>query len=236
MTPASHHQTEPSVPSEGSFDTLGLAPKLLEILHRLHFKNPTPIQNRAIPIALEGKDMIGIAQTGTGKTLAFGLPMLQRLARHGGRGLVLLPTRELALQVEEMMHKVGGAAGLRTAVLIGGASMRPQLEAISKKPHVIVATPGRLIDHLDQKNLSLEEVKILVLDEADRMLDMGFLPQINRILRTIPRDRQTMLFSATMPQEIVAIAAQQMRMPVRIEVARAGTAAEKVVQELFVVR
>ncbi len=219
-----------------SFHGLGIAPKLLEILARHKFTTPTPIQHQSIPVSIEGKDMIGVAQTGTGKTLAFGVPMLQRLAIHKGRGLILLPTRELALQVEETLVKIGRDMGIRTAILIGGASMRPQIESLRKNPHVIVATPGRLIDHLERKTADLSDVRILVLDEADRMLDMGFLPQINRILRTVPKDRQTMLFSATMPEAIVGIAAQHMKMPVRVEIAKAGTAASTVTQELFVVR
>ncbi len=229
MTP--HAQKEPS-----GFHGLGIAPKLIEILDRLKYTTPTPIQTQAIPVAIEGKDLIGIAQTGTGKTLAFGIPMLQRLAQHKGRGLVLLPTRELALQVEETFQKIGRGIGLRSAVLIGGAAMGPQMQAIAKNPHVIVATPGRLIDHLDQRTLQLNDVRVLVLDEADRMLDMGFAPQIQKILRSVPRERQTMLFSATMPAEIVSIANSYMKLPVRVEIARAGTAAERVTQELFVVR
>src|SRR5512135_158845 len=194
-----------------SFHGLGIAPKLLDILARHKYVTPTPIQQKSIPISIEGKDMIGIAQTGTGKTLAFGVPMLQRLAIHKGRGLALLPTRELALQVDEALKKIGKDMGIRTAVLIGGASMRMQIEELRRNPHVIVATPGRLIDHLERRTVDLSDVKILVLDEADRMLDMGFLPQINRILRTVPKDRQTMLFSATMPDDIVRIASEHMR-------------------------
>ena len=218
------------------FYGLGIAPKLLEILERMKFANPTPIQHKSIPIAIEGKDIIGIAQTGTGKTLAFGIPMIQRLAQVKGRGLILLPTRELALQVDETLQKFGQAIGLKTAVLIGGASMNIQLQHLRRNPHVIIATPGRLLDHLEQRTVNLSDVKILVLDEADRMLDMGFAPQINKILTVVPRDRQTMLFSATMPQEIVGIATKHMKLPVRVEIARAGTAAERVAQELFVVR
>lgn len=218
------------------FYGLGIAPKLLEILDHLKYATPTPIQQKSIPVAIEGKDLIGIAQTGTGKTLAFGIPMIQRLAQTKGRGLVILPTRELALQVDETFQKIGRPIGLRTAVLIGGASMHVQMQHIKKNPHVIIATPGRLIDHLEQKTIKLHEVKVLVLDEADRMLDMGFAPQINRILLAVPKDRQTMLFSATMPGEIARIAAGHMKLPVRVEIARSGTAAERVSQELYVVR
>lgn len=221
--------------SEPTFFGLGISPKLLEILQKNRYVTPTPIQQKAIPVAIEGKDIVGIAQTGTGKTLAFSIPMLQRLAAVGGKGLVVLPTRELALQVDETMQKIGRSAGLRTAVLIGGASMGMQIQAIKKKPHVIIATPGRLIDHLQQGTVKLNEVQVLVLDEADRMFDMGFAPQIKRIMEAVPKKRQTMLFSATMPPEIAKMAAQYMELPLRVEIARAGTTAEKVIQEMYMV-
>ncbi len=220
---------------QNDFYGLGIAPALMEVLQRLHFKIPTPIQAQAIPIAVEGKDLVGIAQTGTGKTLAFGLPMLQRLAQTKGQGLVVLPTRELALQVEEVLRKVGHSLGLRTAVLIGGTSLAPQVGALKKNPHVIIATPGRLIDHLNQKNIRLDRVNIVVLDEADRMLDMGFMPQIQRILAALPKVRQTMLFSATMPPEIMRVAASYMKLPIRVEIAPSGTTVERVTHELFIV-
>ena len=223
-------------PSLLTFHGLGIAPGLLEILIKLRYVTPTPIQHQSIPIAIEGKDVVGVAQTGTGKTLAFGIPIIQRLARTKGRGLVLLPTRELALQVDEALRKVGHSLGLRTAVLIGGASMKPQLDAIAKNPHIVVATPGRLIDHLEQKTIRLDRVHILVLDEADRMLDMGFLPQIRKILNAVPKDRQTMLFSATLPSEIMAIASASMRLPIRVEIAPPGTTVERVTQEIFIVK
>jgi ATP-dependent RNA helicase RhlE len=221
--------------NQPGFYGLGIAPKLLEALDKSKFTVPTPIQAQGIPVALTGQDLIGIAQTGTGKTLAFGVPMIQRLAQVKGRGLVILPTRELALQVDETFQKIGKHIGLRTAVLIGGASMHAQKMALSKKPHVIVATPGRLIDHLDQRLVDLSNVTELVLDEADRMLDMGFEPQIRRILQAVPKERQTMLFSATMPHEIVEIANRYMKTPTRVEIATAGTAAERVTQEVFFV-
>lgn len=217
------------------FYGLGLAPKLLAALEQLKFTTPTPIQKNAIPVALQGQDMVGIAQTGTGKTLAFGLPMIQRLAQSRGRGLVLVPTRELAIQVEESLQKVGAAIRLKTAVLIGGASMDRQMQQLRRGPHIIVATPGRLIDHLERRTLKLDDIHVLVMDEADRMLDMGFQPQIKKILAVIPRERQTMLFSATMPSEIVKLANQHMKTPIRVEIAAAGTAAERVTQELFFV-
>jgi ATP-dependent RNA helicase RhlE len=233
----SNHQ-ETAGEAKPTFAGLGIAPKLMDILDKHGFVHPTPIQRQAIPVAMQGEDVIGIAQTGTGKTLAFGIPMLQRLAQFKGKALVMLPTRELALQVDEEMHKLGGSLGLKTAVLIGGASIRPQHDALKKSPHVIVGTPGRIIDHLDQRTLDLRDVKILVLDEADRMLDMGFLPQIRKILRHVPgpEQRQTMLFSATMPADIVRIAADHMRQPTRVEVAPPGSVASRVEHELFVVK
>ncbi|MBI1984648.1 MAG: DEAD/DEAH box helicase [Candidatus Wildermuthbacteria bacterium] len=219
----------------GDFYGLGIAPVLLEIVKKLHFTTPTPIQVKAIPIACEGKDVVGIAQTGTGKTLAFGIPMIQRLMQIKKRGLVVLPTRELAIQVDESLRRVGNSLGLKTAVLIGGTSIRPQITALMRRPHIIIATPGRLIDHLQQRTVRLDDVAIAVLDEADRMLDMGFFPQIQTILQALPKDRQTMLFSATMPSEIMRLAASYMKLPVRIEVAPTGTTVEKVTQELFIV-
>jgi len=178
---------------------------------------------------------VGIAQTGTGKTLAFSIPMVQRLANSKGLGLVILPTRELALQIDNELHRVGDSLGLRTAVLIGGLSIRPQTEAIRRNPHIIIATPGRLIDHLRQKTVSLGRVNILVLDEADRMLDMGFLPQIRDILKAVPKERQTMIFSATISPEIMKIASANMKLPIRIEIAPTGTTVENVTQEIFIV-
>ena len=218
-----------------SFRDLGLAQLLLDILEKLKLVDPTPIQAKAIPLALTGSDVIGIAQTGTGKTFAFGLPMLQRLAIHKGTGLVLVPTRELALQVEESLQKVGRSLSLRTAVIVGGASMGQQIQAIRSKPHVLVATPGRLNDHLQQKTVNLNDVQVLVLDEADHMLDMGFEPQIKKILAHVPKDRQTLLFSATMPPKIRAMTSAYMRSPAVVEAAPSGTSAEKVQQELYVV-
>jgi ATP-dependent RNA helicase RhlE len=221
--------------TNAGFSGLGIAPTLLGKLAQLKYTTPTPIQKQAIPVAIEGKDVVGIAQTGTGKTLAFGIPLLQRLNQVRGRGLVVLPTRELALQVDEALRKLGTSFGLRTAVLIGGTSIRPQITAIKKNPHVIIATPGRLNDHLQQKTIRLDTTRIVILDEADRMLDMGFAPQIEQILRSVPRDRQTMLFSATMPPQIMKMAQRYMQLPIRIEVAPAGTTASRVTQEIFVV-
>ncbi|MBI5360307.1 MAG: DEAD/DEAH box helicase [Planctomycetes bacterium] len=219
-----------------NFFGLGIAPKFLEILAKKKFTIPTPIQVKAIPAAIEGKDIVGIAQTGTGKTLAFAIPMLQRLMQQKGRGLIIAPTRELAIQIEEHYRIFVHSCGIRTAVLIGGASMYNQIQALRAGPRVIIATPGRLIDHIQQRNVHLGDVNILVLDEADRMLDMGFAPQINQILETVPRERQTMLFSATIPDEIVRIATSYMKLPIKVEIARSGTAAEGITQEVFIVK
>ncbi len=218
-----------------NFFGLGIAPMLLNILEQLGFQSPTPIQAQAIPAAIQGKDIVGIAQTGTGKTLAFGIPMLQRLATVRGQGLIILPTRELALQVDEALHRIGRGIKLKTAVLIGGASFGLQMRTIANRPHIIIATPGRLIDHLNQKSVQLNNIRIIVLDEADRMLDMGFAPQIKQILRLLPKERQTMLFSATMPPEIMKMAAGHMKLPIRVEIAPSGTTVERVTQELFIV-
>lgn len=223
--------------SHNTFYGLGIAPGILDILDRMKFVTPTPIQFKAIPVAIEGKDLVGIAQTGTGKTLAFGIPMVQKLAQVPGKALVLVPTRELAIQVDEALRNIGQPFNIRTAVLIGGMNMGTQIQVIRKSTtRVIVATPGRLLDHIQQKTIHLNDVKMVVLDEADRMLDMGFAPQIQRVMQSVPKDRQTLLFSATMPDDIVKIATYYMKLPIRVEVARAGTAAEKVVQELFIVK
>jgi len=223
---------------EGSptFYGLGIAPKILDILERIKFKVPTPIQLKAIPLAIEGKDVIGIAQTGTGKTHSFAIPMVQRLAQRSGVGLILAPTRELAIQIDEVFQEIARAFGMKTACLIGGAPMPPQVQALRRNPRIVIATPGRLIDHMSQWNFMPNEVCMLILDEADRMLDMGFAPQINKILKFLPKDRQTMLFSATMPKEIMSIVANYMKLPVSVEIAPSGTTAKDVTQELFIVK
>ena len=223
--------------TEMTFGGLGIAPKLLDVILRLGFQTPTSIQHKAIPVAIDGKDIIGIAQTGTGKTLAFGIPLVQEILKSGrGKGLIILPTRELALQVNETIQKIGKSFGIKTAVLIGGTPIRAQIREISYSPHVIIGTPGRIIDHIQQRTLNLNDVSILVLDEADRMFDMGFAPQINKILQVVPKNRQTMLFSATMPDGIVKIATFHMKLPVRVEIARPGTTAKNIEHELFVVK
>ena len=223
--------------SEMTFGGLLIAPKLLDAILKLGFKTPTSIQHKAIPIAIEGKDIIGIAQTGTGKTLAFSIPLIQQILKDPRtKGLIILPTRELALQVNESIQKIGRGFGIKTVVLIGGASIGLQAKELYANPHIVIGTPGRINDLIHQRILNLQNVSILVLDEADRMFDMGFAPQINKILQSVPKNRQTMLFSATMPDAIVKIASYHMKLPVRVEIARAGTAAENVEHELFVVK
>ena len=226
--------TIPTPPTD--FRMLGIAPAMLKILDQKGISAPTPIQHQTIPAALNGKDIVGIAQTGTGKTFAFGLPMLQRLAAGTGKGLVLVPTRELAYQAEDSLAPYASAVGIRMAVFVGGSPMHLQLKMLKNNPRILIATPGRLNDHLERRTVTLKEVDVLVLDEADRMLDMGFKPQINLILKHVPRQRQTLLFSATMPQEIFSLATREMQLPLRIEVAPSGTAAAKIEQELIIVR
>ncbi len=218
-----------------SFSELGISQLILEAISKLNLSTPTPIQSKTIPVAILGQDLIGIAQTGTGKTFAFGIPMIQRIGRMKGQGLIIAPTRELATQVEESINTIGKKLGLRTALLIGGEALGRQLFSLRRKPHIVVATPGRLIDHLKRRTFDLKLINTLVLDEADMMLDMGFAPQIHEILSQAPTDRQTMLFSATMPASIVKIAAQYMKLPVSIEVAPPGTTAAKVDQEIFII-
>ncbi|MFH1359803.1 MAG: DEAD/DEAH box helicase [Candidatus Omnitrophota bacterium] len=224
-----------SVSPSSNFYGLGIAPKIMETIAQLKFTKATPIQLRAIPIALDNKDLIGIAQTGTGKTMAFAIPIVQNLAQNKSWALILVPTRELAIQVKESVAKIAGPFGIKSAVLIGGASIHAQLKALSQQPRIIIATPGRLIDLMQQRKIHLNKVSILVLDEADRMLDMGFAPQIAKILKTVPLNRQTMLFSATMPSTIVGIATSYMKFPVQVEIAPPGTSAEDVSHELFII-
>ena len=218
-----------------TFNELGISDVILGTIQAAGFVTPTPIQVQAIPIALQGKDIIGIAQTGTGKTLAFGIPLLERVLATKGHALIVLPTRELAIQVDESLRRIGRSLGVRTAVIIGGASMSLQTRDLRINPQVVIGTPGRIIDHLEHRSLNLNQVTTLVLDEADRMLDLGFAPQIRRILEVVPKNRQTLLFSATMPPDIVKIAQTYMQLPLRVEIAPSGTAADKVTQELFIV-
>ena len=203
-----------------AFEMLGLAPELIDAIRDAGYRDPTPIQAQAIPLALKGRDLIGLAQTGTGKTAAFTLPIVQRLL--GGprrlRALILTPTRELAAQVRESFEKYGRHSGLRVAEIFGGVALGPQETALRRGVDVVVATPGRLIDHLERQNLVFDDLEVLVLDEADRMLDMGFAPQINQIVREVPPYRQTLLFSATMPPEVEALARKYLRKPLVVQV------------------
>ena len=218
------------------FKTLGVSADILNVLKNLKLDTPTPIQIKSIPVALSGQDMVGVAQTGTGKTFAFGIPMIERLMNEHGQGLVLLPTRELALQVDENLRKLGSRLGLRTAALIGGQAIGSQVQSLKRNPHIFICTPGRLIVHLRRGWVKLNYIKVLVLDEADRMLDMGFAPQIEEIIKRIPKTRQTLLFSATMPKAILKLASAHMSMPIHIEVAPSGTTVEFVNQEMYVMR
>jgi ATP-dependent RNA helicase RhlE len=225
-----------------SFADLPLTPAMRDAIAGAGFSIPTPIQAEAIGPILEGRDLIGCAQTGTGKTAAFAIPMLERLAGagprplapgSGPRALVLAPTRELALQIAEAFDMLSRGRGFTTAVLIGGEAMGPQLTALHKRPAVIVATPGRLFDHIERRTASLGAIRIVVLDEADRMLDMGFEPQVTRILRVAPLDRQTLCFSATMPPEVERLVRQHLVRPVLVEVGTIAKPVAKVTQVLY---
>lgn len=219
-----------------SFASFNIAPTLLTALKEGGFIHPTPIQEKVIPIALDGNDVIGIAQTGTGKTLGFGIPMINALMRENGQALVMVPTRELALQVHEVIEKLGRKLDIRSAVFIGGASFERQRFALKRNPNIIIATPGRLNDLIEKRYLTMSGISIVVLDEADRMFDIGFLPQIKKVLALVPKERQTMLFSATMPRAILALVHAAMRDPKQVSVAPAGTSAETIEQRLYNVR
>jgi ATP-dependent RNA helicase RhlE len=219
-----------------SFYHLGIAPKMLQVLDRLKFVSPTPVQHSSIPMAIDGKDIVAVAQTGTGKTLAFGIPIVQLLANSGGQALILAPTRELAVQVHEVFKTIAHPFNMSGVVLIGGMNMDRQIQQLRRRPQVIIATPGRLIDHIERRTLHLDKVSIVVLDEADRMLDMGFEPQVNRILQCVPKKRQTLLFSATMPANIVRLATKHMKMPLHVEIAPSGSTIQDTTQELFIIK
>jgi ATP-dependent RNA helicase RhlE len=213
-----------------TFADLGLSAQMLEALTDAGYKKPTPIQAQAVPLALKGRDLIGLAQTGTGKTAAFTIPIIERLigGPHRTRALILTPTRELCVQVEESFTKYGRHSGLDVIPVYGGVGYEPQVKALRAGVDVIVATPGRLLDHLEKQNVVFDEVEVLVLDEADRMLDMGFAPQINRIIAQLHPYRQTLLFSATMPPEVEALARKYLRKPVVVQVGRRSGAATTV--------
>ena len=215
-----------------NFLSLKLEETLIESLAKVNFKTPTPIQAKAIPVALEGKDILGTAQTGTGKTAAFGVPLVNYLLKtKKDTALVMTPTRELATQVMQTMNNLVGKGNIRTALLIGGDSMQKQLKQMRRNPRLIVGTPGRINDHLKRKTLKLNNTTFLVLDESDRMLDMGFTPQINQVLESVPRKHQTLLFSATLPSDILKLAEKYLNQPVRISVGSTSTPIEKIKQE-----
>jgi ATP-dependent RNA helicase RhlE len=225
-----------------TFDELGLIPELLDAVRDAGYTIPTPIQAEAIPLALKGRDIIGLAQTGTGKTAGFTLPIIQRLLggahyispdAHRSRALILTPTRELCVQVEESFRKYGRHSKIRVAPIYGGVGLEAQQEKLRKGIDVVVATPGRLLDHMERQNVVFDDLEILVLDEADRMLDMGFAPQLNRIVAEIPRYRQTLLFSATMAPEIEALARKYLRKPVVVQVGRRSETASAVTHAVY---
>ena len=216
------------------FSKLGLSPKVLEGVRAAGYTDPTPIQLRGIPLVMSGRDLIGSAQTGTGKTAAFALPILSRLAQHGAlRALVLEPTRELAAQVETAIHDYARFTNLRTVVVFGGTGYGRQDQALRQGVDILVATPGRLLDQMQRGMVKLNQIEILVLDEADRMLDMGFLPDVRRIVEHCPRTRQTMLFSATIPPEIEQLCKWAMRNPETIEIGLRRSPAETVTHALY---
>jgi ATP-dependent RNA helicase RhlE len=231
-----HTRNERCVAShEGTgFASLGLDKTIVATLYRSGICTPTPIQVRSIPVCVSGGDLIGIAQTGTGKTLAFLLPLINRFLVTNDRALVLVPTRELALQVEECLRSVitGMKARISSITIIGGSPMRRQCEALARNPRFVIATPGRLIDHIERGSFKLSQYNNLVLDEADRMLDMGFLPAIRRIIAKLPKDRQTLLFSATFDEKMVSLAQEYLRDAVRIEVSPPGSVVAKIKQQL----
>ena len=229
-----------------SFADLKLAPEILKALTESGYTTPTPVQAQAIPLVLEGSDLMAGAQTGTGKTAAFVLPMLQKLlphassstspARHAVRALILVPTRELAIQVEESVKTYAKHCKLRSLVVVfGGVDIKTQTPHLKRGVEILVATPGRLLDHIEMKSVQLNQVQILVLDEADRMLDMGFMPDLKRILALLPKQRQNLMFSATFSNEIKKLSAEFLTKPKLIEVARSNATAENVTQKVYLV-
>jgi len=223
-----------------TFESLGLSEPLLRALAAENYTQPTPIQSRAIPALLAGRDLLGIAQTGTGKTAAFGLPLLQRLAENrkpltprGARALILAPTRELAIQIDQSLKTYGRHMSFRHAVILGGVNQSRQVAAMKGGVDILVATPGRLLDLIKQHFVRLDGVGTLVVDEADRMLDMGFIKDVRRIVAMLPKDRQSMLFSATMPGEVVQLIGDMLRQPERIEVSPPTKTADRIEQRVI---
>ncbi|MEI9928982.1 MAG: DEAD/DEAH box helicase [Rhizomicrobium sp.] len=223
-----------------AFSALGLSEALLRVLETENYTQPTPIQSQTIPLILSGRDVLGIAQTGTGKTAAFGLPLLQRLAvdrkppaPNGTRALILAPTRELAIQISESLKVYGKPYGYRQAIVMGGVSSHGQIHTMRNGVDILIATPGRLLDLVKQRAIRLDQVSMLVVDEADRMLDMGFIRDVRRIVQALPKARQSMLFSATMPEDVVHLAHEMLKDPVRIDVAPQTVTADRIEQRLF---
>lgn len=222
--------------TDQSFEALGLSEAALKLINHVGFKNPTPIQSAVIPTAMQGRDIIGLAQTGSGKTAAFVLPLTERLLHATGlRGLILCPTREIALQTKAFLDLFGKHHRLNTVCIIGGVSMGPQIRDLQKRPDIIVATPGRLVDHMERGFVRLDKIEELVLDEADHMLDLGFMPQLKAILRKVPQKRHTMMFSATMPTAIASLAQQFLHNPFRVDILPKGRAAEGITHRLYLV-
>ena len=224
---------EPTALPAVTFQSLGLSEALLRDLVSAGYKDPTPIQAKAIPAGLEGRDVLGCAQTGTGKTAAFVIPMIERLAQFpvgAPRGLILAPTRELAFQIQRTVQKLGRSRRVSATTVVGGEEMSGQVRGLRQHPTIVVATPGRLLDHMWNGTINLAAFTIVVLDEADRMLDMGFAPQLNQILEALNEERQTLLFSATMPADLDALARAGLRNPAQVMVDRPATAAPRVTQ------
>jgi ATP-dependent RNA helicase RhlE len=242
-TPTVPEQATDAAPATVRFADFGLSPDILRALHDQGYEHPTPIQAQAIPVLLKGRDVMGAAQTGTGKTAGFSLPIIQMLlahassstspARHPVRALILTPTRELAVQVAENVKAYAQHTPLRSTVVFGGMDMKPQTVILKAGVEIVIATPGRLLDHVEQKNISLSQVQMLVMDEADRMLDMGFLPDLQRIINLLPKQRQNLMFSATFSPEIKKLANTFLTDPITIEVARSNQTADKVTQVVY---
>ena len=222
--------------TSSSFDDLGLTPELRLAVAELGWTHPTPIQAAVIEAAIAGRDVLGLAETGSGKTAAFAIPLAQRIQPGGGiRGLILSPTREITLQTKAFLDYFGASHRLRTVSLIGGLNIKHQMDELAKKPCIVVATPGRLLDHLERRTVRLDKVEELVLDEADHMFDMGFMPQINAILAYLPKVRHTLMFSATMPPEIERLAQRFLRDPLRVDILPPGRAAAGISHRLYLV-
>ena len=230
-------EIEKSAPSK-RFSDFGLSSEVLQAISNMGFEEPTPIQEKAIPIIMQGRDIIGQAQTGTGKTMAFGIPIIERIdpRKFSVQSIILTPTRELAIQVAEEINKIGRSRRVFAFPIYGGSSIERQIKILRKGLHVVVGTPGRVIDHLNRRTLTLNDVKIAVLDEADEMLDMGFIDDITTILNKVPKERQTLLFSATMPGEIINISKRYMVSPEKVIISSTILTTPKIDQIFYELR